>query len=136
MATIKNASNTPLNVATGTIPNMGGALLNWFQPMIFERVVKTTEGFQVVETGVETAFRGVIQPLSTRDLLLKPEGQRAWTWLMLHSDPSLVLQVDEVVKYLGVQTRVMSRGNYTIYGYLLYHLCQDWSGSGPTVETP
>jgi hypothetical protein len=39
--------------------------------------------------------------------------------------------VDEVVTYDGVQTRVMSRKNYGLYGYVEYHLVQDWTGSGP-----
>jgi len=135
VGTIQNGKNTPLDVQTGTVPNVGGALLDWFQPMVFERVVKTTVNFQVVETATQINFRGVIQPLKTRDLILKPEGQRAWTWLWLHSDPSLSLNVDEVVLYLGKQTRIMARQNYTIYGYVEYHLVQDWTGSGPEVAT-
>ncbi len=132
--TIQNGANVPLNTQSGTVPNMGGALLDWFQSMVFELVSKTTEAFQVLETGEEINFQGVIQPLSARDLALKPEGQRAWTWLMLHASPSLQLNVDEVVKYLGVQTRVMARKDYSLYSYIYYELVQDWTGSGPTVE--
>lgn len=136
MSTIANGKNTPLNVKTGTVPDVGGALTDWFQPMVFERVTKETVGFQVIETGVETAFRGVIQPFTNRDLQLKPEGQRAWSWFWLHAEPQLALNVDEVVTYLGVQTRVMARKDYTIYGYIVYELVQDWTGAGPTLETP
>ncbi len=134
MGTIKNAADTPLNVQTGTVPNVGGAMLNWFQPMTFELVTKSVVAFQAYEVGSEIAFWGVIQPLSNRDLLLKPEGQRAWTWLMLHAEPQLALNVDEVVKYLGVQYRIMGRKDYTLYGYVTYDLVQDWTGAGPTVE--
>lgn len=136
MGTIQNGKNTLIGVATGTLPNVGSAMLNWFQPMVFAPVVKTVEGYQVVETETPISFRGVIQPLMPRQLFLKPEGQRAWTWFMLHSDPSLELQVDDVVSYLGKQTRVMARKNYKIYGYIYYELVQDWEGSGPTVESP
>lgn len=134
MGTISNAANRPLNFQTGTVPDVSGAMQDWFQPMVFGRVVKTTVDFQVVETEVDINFQGVIQPYNPRQLLLKPEGQRAWTWLTLHADPVLSLDVDEVVKYLGVQTRVMSRKDYTIYGYVMYELVQDWTGSGPTVS--
>lgn len=132
MGTIANGANRPLNVQTGTIPNVGGAMLDWFQPMVFTLVAKEVDGFQVVETSTDISFHGVIQPLRLRDLALKPEGQRAWTWLWLHSDPSLTLQVDEVVLYLGVQTRVMGRKDYGIYGFVEYELVQDWTGSGPS----
>lgn len=131
-STIPNAKNTPLNVRTGTVPDVSGGMRDWFQPMVFERVVKTVSGFQVVENGEAINFQGIIQPLRGRDLMLKPEGQRAWTWLLLHADPVLSLNVDEVVSYLGVATRVMSRRDFKIYGYVEYQLVQDWTGSGPT----
>ncbi len=131
-STIANGKNKPLNVQTGTVPDVSGALKDWFQPMTFELVTKTTEAFQVVEAGEPITFMGVIQPLRSRDLMLKPEGQRAWTWLMLHADPVLSLQVDEVVLYLGVQTRVMARKDFSTYGYNEYQLVQDYTGSGPT----
>ena len=131
MATIANGNQVPLNVQMGTIPNVNGAMHDWFQSMVFTRVVKTPVGFQVLETALPIAFRGVIQPLSGKKLMLKPEGQRAWNWQWLHADPSLSLDVDEVVNYLGVQTRIMSRKDYQIYGYVEYELVQDWTGAGP-----
>lgn len=133
---IFNAKNRPINVAVGGLPNVNAALGSWQQPMVFGRVTKTTSGYQVVETEEPYSFRGVIQPLAPRQIAYKPEGQRAWTWLMLHADPSLSLNVDDVVSYLGVQTRIMSRKNYTNYGYVYYELVQDWTGSGPTEEAP
>jgi hypothetical protein len=134
--TIQNGKNIPLNVGTGSIPNVSGAMQSWFQPMTFEPVVKSTIGFRVVETGNPINFRGVIQPLEPRRMEIKEEGQQAWTWLQLHSDISLRLNVDDVVLYLGVQTRVMALKDYKIYGYMEYHLVQDWTGAGPQVATP
>lgn len=130
--TIFNAASLPLNVKTGTVPDVSGALRDWFQPMIFTPVSKVVEGFQVVETADPVNFQGVLQPFTERQLLLKPEGQRAWTWLLLHAEPVLTLAVDDVVLYLGVQTRVMSRKNFSLYGYVEYHLVQDWTGAGPS----
>lgn len=131
MGTIQNGKNTPLNTNSGTVPNVNGAMLQWFQPMIFTAVTKIVVGGEVIETGTPINFRGVIQPLSNRDLLIKPEGERAWTWYMLHADPSLSLNVDDVVNYLGQQTRVMARKDYRLYGYMYYELIQDYTGSGP-----
>lgn len=133
MSFIKNAANTPLNENSGTLPDVSGAMLNWFQPMIFGIVSKVISGFQVVESMVEINFMGVWQPLSGRQLMLKPEGQRAWSWWWLHSDPSLDLKVDDVVVYKSKQYRVMAKKNYSLYQYIEYHLVTDWTGSGPTV---
>lgn len=136
MPWIKNAANTPLNEqGQGTVPNVNSALNNWMQPMVFGIVAKTTSGFEVVESMQLVTFQGVIQPLQARRLMLKPEGQRAWTWFWLHADPSLRLQVDSVVVYLGKQTRIMARKDFTIYGYVEYELVQDWTGAGPTIDT-
>jgi hypothetical protein len=130
--TIANAANRPITVPAGTVPDVSGALRDWFQPLVFGKVTKDTKGFQVVETVVDTNFRGVLQPLTERQLLQKPEGQRAWTWFLVHSDPVLTLQVDDIGFFLGKQTRVMSRKDYALYGYVQYEWVQDWTGSGPT----
>jgi hypothetical protein len=131
-STIANGKNVPLNVKTGTVPDVSGGMKDTFQPMVFEKVVKTVVGFSVHETAVPTNFMGNWQPLTPRQLALKPEGQRAWSWFLLFADPVLTLQVDEVVNWLGKQTRVMSRKDYGLYGYVAYELVQDWTGSGPT----
>lgn len=131
---IQNGSNIHLQTRAGSVPTMQSALNSWFQPMTFTQIFKDTQAFQVIEKSESTSFRGVIQPLTKRQLIMKPEGQRAWTWLQLHADPSLKLQVDDVVVYLNVQTRVMARVDYTLYGYVEYELVQDWQGPTP-IET-
>lgn len=128
--TILNARNIPLNMQQSTVPNMSGALTDWFQPMEFVRVRKIVKNFQLVEVNERIPFRGVIQPLHARDLILKPEGQRAWTWFMLHAQTSLILSVDEIVHYDCVPTRVMARNNYALYGYVSYELVQDYDKCG------
>lgn len=130
---ISNGSVRPLFARAGTVPDVSGALQDYFQAMTFERVTKTVMAGQVVETGVPYTFQGIIQPFTERQLLFKPEGQRAWTWFTLHADPVLSLQVDEVVIYKGKQTRVMARKDFFLYSYVEYHLVQDWTGSDPTV---
>lgn len=131
---ISNAKNRPLNVNTGTMPNVSGALQNYFQPLTFEVVEKSVESFLLVEVGEDIDFRGVMQPFGPRQLMMKPEGQRHWNWWMLHADPGLVLEVDMVVKYLDVQYRVKAQSDYRLDGYVMYELIQDFTGAGPEVE--
>lgn len=128
---IANAASQPLFAKAGTVPDVSGALQDYFQAIVFERVQKTVTGFQVLETPDPINFQGIIQPFTDRQLLLKPEGQRAWTWLWVHADPVLTLQVDDVVLWQGKQTRVMSRKDFTLYGFVEYHCVQDWTGVGP-----
>jgi hypothetical protein len=131
MSTIKNASSIPLNIRTGAVPDVSGALQEYFQPMTFDVIVKTTVGFQASETTTPVDFRGTWQPFTDRQLFLRPEGQRAWSWFWLHADTALVLNVDDVVIWNGKQTRVMARKDFALYGYVEYHLVQDWTGVGP-----
>ena len=129
--TIFNAASKPLFDKSGDIPDVSGALQQYYQQLVFEPVSKLVNGFQVVETGTAINFRGVVQPLHGTQLLLKPEGQRAWTWLQIHSDTSLQLNVDDVVIFKGIQTRIMMRKDTALYGFMEYHACQDWTGAGP-----
>lgn len=130
MSRIVNGKDTPLFKRTGTVPDVSGALTDYYQPMTFNLLTKTVVGFQVDETSDPIHFQGVLQPFIDRQLLLKPEGQRAWSWFQLFST-GLQLKVDDVVLYLGKQTRVMSKKNWELYGYQEYHLVQDWTGAGP-----
>jgi len=129
--TIKDASSLPLSQQTGNLPNVGSALLNWFQPMTFKILTKTVENFRDVETALVVVFQGVMQPLSDEDLRIKPSGERSWIWQNLHSDTSLEMETDDVVEYQGIQYRVKTKGNYAMYGYYNYHLVEDFEGSGP-----
>ncbi len=131
MSRIANAANQPLFQKAGTVSDVSGAMQDYFQPMQLTPVAKTVVGFQALETPNPINFQGSIQPFTERQLLLRPEGQRAWTWFTLFADPVLTLQVDDVVLYLGKQTRVMSRQDFSLYGYVTYHLVQDYTGAGP-----
>ena len=135
--TIINASNIPINEQTGSIPNVGGALLDWFQQMTFTLVTKTTQAFQVIETATNINFLGIIQPLTGRQLALKPEGERRWNWISVHAqcaDNNAIvnLKPDDVIIYLTKQYRIMLSKNYANYGYIYYELVEDYTGSGPT----
>ncbi len=95
-------------------------------------VTKDVDGFQVVEKKVTVNTQGTWQAFTDRQLMMKPEGQRDWSWYQLHAVPALVLKPDDVVIYLGTQYRVMAQKDYKLYGYIEYHLIADYTGSGPT----
>lgn len=128
---IRNASAYPLTSKSGTTPDVSGAMQDYFQPMVFTTIKKTVSGFQVLEAGTPINFQGNWQPFTPRALLLKPEGQRSWTWYELYADPVLTLETDSVVIWQNKQTRIMSRQDFGLYGYVVYHLVQDWIGMGP-----
>lgn len=127
---ILNGKNAPLNQSS-SMPDVSGALLGWFQKMVFTTIVKTVVNFKVTEIPTEICFQGVWQPFTAQQLQMKPEGQRNWKWFTVHAQPSLVLKPDDVVTYLGVQYRVMGVLDYKLDGYVEYHLIEDYVRSGP-----
>lgn len=128
---IFNAKDKLLNENTGTLPDVSGALLSYFQPMSFTKITKTIENFQTVEKARTINFKGVIQPFTPEQLKIKPEGQWSWNWNMVHADPSCVLSTDDVITYLNVQYRVMAKIDYSRYGYVEYHIIADYQGVSP-----
>jgi hypothetical protein len=125
---IANGKDRKLTENTGTPPDVSGAMQNWFQPITFSRITKTTQNYIVIETKEDVSFQGVWQPFSPKQLTIKPEGQRSWSWFTCHAEPGLVLLPDEIISYLGVQYRVMAQNDYRLYGYVEYHLIQDYTG--------
>lgn len=129
--TIVNGKNIPLNQIGGSVPDVSGALQSYYQKMVFTLITKSVLNFQVVETPSNINIHGTIQPFSARQLQLKPEGQRAWTWYTLHATAATTLKVDDVVIYLGTQYRIMAQTNFSLYGYMLYEMIEDYVGAGP-----
>lgn len=128
---IQNGNSIPINQQCGTIPDVSGAIFDTFQPMVFETIVKTVQNFQVVETPTLYNILGNWIPFSPRQLLLKPEGQRAWSWYTCFAQWGLELTTDQVIKYEDKQYRVMGKKNFKLHGYVEYELIEDWTGSGP-----
>ncbi len=124
---IFNAKDLPLGSTHGTLPNMQNTLTDWFQRMTFTVITKAVINFQDVETEVETTALGVRQPFSARQLMMKPEGQRSWRWETIHADQSLILTVDDVVVFDSIRYRVMQIMQWKEYGYVEYHICQDYT---------
>jgi len=128
---LNNAKDVPLNANSGTVPDMADTMMDWFQLMTFGVITKTVSAFQLVEDVVNVTFHGVIQPLSGRQIEMKPEGQRQWNWIMVHSDLTLKLEIDDIIIYLGKQYRVQNSKDYSLYKYFYYELVEDWEQAGP-----
>lgn len=123
---IISAANKPLSQNIGSLPQMSDALGDWLQPMKFQQVTKTTVNMQVVETFADINMQAVRQPLSAQQVMMKPEGQRTWRWDRLHALPTPELVVDSRVLYQGIEYRVMGKWPWPEYGYIEYHLTQDY----------
>lgn len=130
---INNACDRPLNVNSGTVPDVSGAIYDYFQQLLFEKLKKLVVNFQNVEVATPIYTLGMWQPMKVQMVAMKPEGQRKWKWFVLHAAPALAAELapDDCIRYLGTQYRVAERFDWTLYGYVEYHIVDDYEGSGP-----
>lgn len=126
MLGIVNANTRSVQDSSLPVPNMRGTLNNWMQALALTKVIKQSINFDIKESYVPLSTRGMIQPFGAEELSLKPDGQRDWTWQMLHTTIDLVLKPDDVVIIKEVRYRVMSKTDCSQYGYVQYHLIQDY----------
>lgn len=131
---IFNAGSVPLSKQPGTLPNMADTIMGWFQLLTFEKVTKTVDAtFQVVETTTPIAFQGVVMRLTAQQLRMKPEGQRSWQWNQIYALPVVSLKPDDVlITQDGLHYRVMEKLDYSQYGYISYHVIEDFNPPTPT----
>jgi hypothetical protein len=106
------------------LPNLSSAVMAWQQSYSLDKITKTLVNYQTVETKVAISFVGTVQPLQARQLELKPEGQRQWRWLEIHSTPDLELANDDEVIFKNVRYRVLSVFDYSDYGYRRYEIAE------------
>jgi hypothetical protein len=108
------------------LPSMSGTVEGWFQNLVIGLITSAVVAGRVQETTTDLTTRGVIQPLSARQIEIKPEGERQWKWYMLHCQPSLRLRNDDTVVIGCDRYRVMSYFDYSQYGYVQYELVRDY----------
>lgn len=122
---INYAGRNPLINTNSALPNMSNTITSWFLDISFEVVERTLEGADWVETVINTIHtKGVVQPPRDRDLAILPEGTWAWKWLMIHCLPDVQLNTNQYIIYDGTLYKVMSKKDWSKYGYVRYTILQ------------
>jgi hypothetical protein len=121
---------------------VGDSLENWFQSMSAGVVVKAIVNAQVVETVSVINIQAVRQPLSARQLEMKPEGQRGWNWEMLHvkaqesyTDGTTLVRgtnfnLDDILLFGSKQYRIKLKNEFGEFGYFEYHIVEQFTTGG------
>lgn len=107
------------------LPNMSRTIQPWFLDISLEVVERTMVGADWVESEPEIIYtKGVVQPPTPRDLKLMPEGAWAWDWLTVHCLPDVNINTNQFIKYDGKTYKVMSKKDWSKYGYIKYTLLE------------
>lgn len=125
---IINGSSKSLLQNSGTMPNVSGALLNWFQPITLGVLTKTVVDFKLVETVTSITFLGVWEQQSPESLEVKEIGERSWDQIGLWTQPGVALKTDDIVTRLGKQYRIMRKYDWSDSGYLQFELVENYTG--------
>lgn len=122
-----NGKNQTLNNINSNLPNMSGTIQGWFLDITFKyvtRVIDEDSADFAEETEKIINTKGVVRPPSSKDLKLMPEGAWAWEWLQIHCLPDVKLDTNQFVIYDNKKYKVMSKNDYSKYGYIRYTLLE------------
>lgn len=95
--------------------------------MNFKKVTDTIVDFEVSKSEESFPFKGVFQPMSSRDLMSKAEGQRAWRWWTLWVRTGKDIQVGDIIEDFNARRfKVMRSNDWEQAGYAQYDLLEDY----------
>ncbi len=115
-----------LDQMTG-MPQMGAAFSNWTTKITLKRIAQKIIDGLVSEETENITFQGVVQPLSAKQLALKPEGDRAFQWLQIHClTTTQDLVTNDRIEYAGQKYKIMNVWNWQLNNFIEYHAVEDF----------
>lgn len=123
--------------AFSQMPNMSNTLTGWETSITLEIVSQdvTSDG-EATFTTQQVTFLGVVQPLRTEQLELKPEGQRSWEWLWIHAKSgTLNLHTADKILFNSKTYKVEGVKDYSLNGFVEYELVRDYETIPATLPT-
>ena len=113
------------------MPQISTAFAGWATKITLLKHTETVVNGFVQINNIPISFQGAIQPLSARAIMLKPEGQRSWTWLQLHClARAIELIPGDQITWNGDIFKVDSLKDYGLNGYIEYHLVRQFQTGG------
>lgn len=109
-------------------PQISSAFVGWESNLLLVTITQQIIDGLVQDTAQQIPFRGVVQPLSPKQIALKPEGQRGWAWLQIHikADSPVKLNVNDRLMYNCEKYKVMGRLDYSANNFVELHCVQDF----------
>lgn len=109
------------------MPEIQSAITPWEDTIKIGIVTQTWNEGDLTQSISQVSFKGTIQPLSAKQIALKPEGQRAWTWYMIHCTKlDLNIDVNDKIYIDDIKYKVMAYNNYKRNGYVEFHIVKDY----------
>lgn len=123
-----NKLNMPksLKLGNGRLPRPISGLIDWALAVDLVKIVQTVLQGDVTVTETKIPFKGVVIPMKTEEIALKPTEQQSWEWLYVFTFPNVILANNDRIVYNETTYKVMDRRDYSAYGHVEYHIVKDW----------
>lgn len=110
------------------MPIVKEAFADWTVSIQLVKITEQNIGGFLKRLSQTINFKGAIQPLSVEQVQLKPEGQRSFEWLQVHvfTGNATNLNINDRIEYQGNPFKVMSKKDYSLNGYIEYHIMGDY----------
>lgn len=124
---ITNGRNLDLGQAASGLPDVSGAILALFQPVVVGIINNTqVNGYtQTVVTGYNHV-KGV-RVENNNKLVITKTGERIWISTEIYFTRDVSLKADDIFLFNKVQYRVMATEEWPEYGYNHYSVVQDFT---------
>lgn len=120
-----NAKNFKVGQLSSALPDVSVSVNEFLQNVKLGFVQKQQIEGVTQEITTYKFYRAVKQPMN-EDLQIKMEGERSWKWFTIHATPDLILVTDDIIIFEGLRYRVMGKMDYKEYGYVEYHVIEDY----------
>ncbi len=110
------------------VPQINAAFCGWGSVLQLVKITQQVIDGLVQDIAHQIPFHGIVQPLSPKQIALKPEGERAWTWLQVHIQASSPVKIDTNDRFIYncCKYKVMGRLDYAANNYIELHAVQDF----------
>lgn len=109
------------------LPNVSDTLTGWEVDIYAVFVKQSMIDGEIINQDIIKKISGTLQPLKAEEVDLKPEGQRAWQWYDIHVKSVYpVLRVEQKIKVNNIDYKIMAVKDYSLYGYVEYHVVRNY----------
>jgi hypothetical protein len=109
------------------LPDVSGSISMFLQKITLGIVTKKQVSGLTQEKIEYICTQAVRQAFSAQQLVLRPEGERAWKWYTIHMLADYILKTDDIIILHGMRMRIMEKLDYKEYGYIEYHAIEDYT---------
>lgn len=127
MNPIVNGRDLPFGQALAGLPDVSGAVIQFFQPVTVG-IIKATQVNGRTQTIVENYIdtRGV-RIATDNKLVISKTGERFWAREEVYFLSEILLKSDDLFLFNNIQYRVLAIEAWTEYGYNKYSVVQDFT---------